>query len=75
MQITKEELEVLRRNLPRGACAKVAKKFGCHRNNIYNIFNGTNKNEKIINELIAESLASSKHEEKVRLILKQLSGE
>jgi hypothetical protein len=74
MQITKEELGILRKNLPHGACARVAKKFGCHRNNIYNVLNGSNKNQKIINELIAESLASSKHEEKVKSILKQLSG-
>lgn len=73
MQITKDELGVLRKSLPHGACVRVAKKMGCHRNNVYNVLNGSNKNQKIINELIAEASASSKHEEKVKSILKQLS--
>lgn len=72
MQINKEELRALRKSLPHGACARIAKKLGCHRNNIYNVLNGTNKNDLIINELIAESVLVKEHERKINEILKTI---
>lgn len=72
MQINIEELKALRKSLPHGACARIAKKLGCHRNNIYNVLNGNNKNDRIINELIAESLLVKEHEKKINAILKKI---
>lgn len=72
MQITKKDLKQLRRNLPRGTAAKIAKKFNIHRNNIYNVLNGTSKNQRIIDELIAEVAAAKLHDNKVTEILNAL---
>ena len=66
------QLMELKKSLPNGACARVAKKLGCHRNNIYQVLKGLNKNERIINELLAEASVAKNHEKEVEKILKKI---
>lgn len=72
MQLSKEELTKLRSALPHGACARIAKRLDCHRNNIYNVLNGTNKNDSIINEILAEIVAIKDHDERISEIIRAI---